>query len=327
MKIDGATVEITNAPALRRKLLPRFKAPGDVAAIEGNDVVWTTPQALTFSPPLALAGGNVTMPKATSLVDGYLAAVDWTTFNAKESVLTFTSPLVRTANNIAPDMSLLWTWTANGIAATPTDRLQLSNTTAGTSSVSQDSPALRFSSNGWSTSGGGSSRSSDWRIYGAPSIGNPMLGPLVMDCSIAGAAFSRVFTLDQFGDLTLGGFVSIANTSSFNWASRSQISSPSNGVLTLMNNAASDFTRLQFGGTTSSFPALARSSATLKAVLADNSADCAFTALSFQSANPASGTAATWKFGSKGTATVALDTAHYCEIDIGGVAIKLAIVT
>ena len=39
----------------------------------------------------------------------------------------------------------------------------------------------------------------------------------------------------------------------------------------MYNNATSDFTRLQFGGTTSSFPALARSGVRLIARLADDS--------------------------------------------------------
>ena len=46
----------------------------------------------------------------------------------------------------------------------------------------------------------------------------------------------------------------------------------SDGVFTLSNYLASDFGRLQFGGTTSSFPALKRSSTTLQARLADDSA-------------------------------------------------------
>lgn len=44
------------------------------------------------------------------------------------------------------------------------------------------------------------------------------------------------------------------------------------GTLVLYNNAQSDFGRLQFGGTTSSFPALKRSSTTLQVRLADDTA-------------------------------------------------------
>ncbi len=72
-------------------------------------------------------------------------------------------------------------------------------------------------------------------------------------------------------DMFVGNNVSAANFT-FNGGTRSYINSPSSGVLGLYNNAGSDFGRLQFGGTTSSFPALKRSSTTLQARLADDSA-------------------------------------------------------
>jgi hypothetical protein len=48
--------------------------------------------------------------------------------------------------------------------------------------------------------------------------------------------------------------------------------SSTTGILTLLNNALDGFNRLNFGGTTSSFPALKRDSATLQVRLADDSA-------------------------------------------------------
>ena len=57
-----------------------------------------------------------------------------------------------------------------------------------------------------------------------------------------------------------------------NWFGRSIMGSPSNGVISLLNNAGADFNRLQFGGTTNLFPAIKRSSTTLQARLADDSA-------------------------------------------------------
>lgn len=57
-------------------------------------------------------------------------------------------------------------------------------------------------------------------------------------------------------------------------ASNLRISTPSNGVATLTNRTANDFTQLQFGGTTSSFPSLKKSSTTLQSRLADDSGFC-----------------------------------------------------
>jgi hypothetical protein len=54
------------------------------------------------------------------------------------------------------------------------------------------------------------------------------------------------------------------------WAARFRLLSDADGRLRLSNNAQTDFDRLQFGGTTSSFPALKRSSTTLQVRLADD---------------------------------------------------------
>lgn len=81
----------------------------------------------------------------------------------------------------------------------------------------------------------------------------------------------------------------------FLWASRSQIRSSADGVITLFNAANTDFSRLTFGGTSSSFPALKRSTTTLQARLADDSAFAAFAALSY-SANGSAGVTGSGSF-------------------------------
>lgn len=79
-------------------------------------------------------------------------------------------------------------------------------------------------------------------------------------------------------DLSCGGGCQVGGTSYLNWAARAQMRSPADGIIRLANAANSDFDRLQFGGTTSSFPALKRSSATLECKLADDSAYTGFAA-------------------------------------------------
>lgn len=76
--------------------------------------------------------------------------------------------------------------------------------------------------------------------------------------------------------ITAGGQVLGSNLASLSggaiyWVSRASMDSPSDGVIRLTNNAQTDFTRLQFGGTTSSFPALKRSSTDIQVRLADDS--------------------------------------------------------
>jgi hypothetical protein len=72
------------------------------------------------------------------------------------------------------------------------------------------------------------------------------------------------------------GIVQCGSTRSFNVGTRSRILSPADSLLLLQNSALDNFDRLQFGGTTSSFPALKRSSTSLQVKLAD---DSAFTAI------------------------------------------------
>src|SRR5688500_12433178 len=69
-------------------------------------------------------------------------------------------------------------------------------------------------------------------------------------------------------------------TEKIGWTGRSQISSPFNGRVLLQDNALSTFDRLQLGGTTSSFPALQKTGASLRARLADDSANATFQAAS-----------------------------------------------
>lgn len=72
------------------------------------------------------------------------------------------------------------------------------------------------------------------------------------------------------GNLSTGSIIPNSNAK-ISWDSQSVIISPSDGVLALENNAQNDFTRLQLGGTTASFPAIARNGTGINIVLADGS--------------------------------------------------------
>ena len=92
------------------------------------------------------------------------------------------------------------------------------------------------------------------------------------DIGASGATRPRT---GYFGTSVLAPTVTTTNLNATNLflggGSGSYISQPTNGSLTLYNNVGSDFSRLQFGGTTSSFPSLKRSSANLHVRLADDS--------------------------------------------------------
>src|SRR5574343_364076 len=67
----------------------------------------------------------------------------------------------------------------------------------------------------------------------------------------------------------------------YQFTSGNRLQAPSSGVLVLTNHDATTWNRLSFGGTTSSFPALKRSSATLQVRLADDSAYAQIDALGY----------------------------------------------
>lgn len=57
----------------------------------------------------------------------------------------------------------------------------------------------------------------------------------------------------------------------FYWNARSGVRSPADGIILIDNNAGNNFTRLQLGGQTTSFPALGRTATNLTVLLADGS--------------------------------------------------------
>jgi len=89
---------------------------------------------------------------------------------------------------------------------------------------------------------------------------------------IGASSASRPRNVYVAGNVIAGGGYAAGSSSYIYWLNRSTLSSPADGQVLLANLAVTDFNRLQFGGTTSSFPAIKRSSTTLQARLADDSA-------------------------------------------------------
>lgn len=104
------------------------------------------------------------------------------------------------------------------------------------------------------------------------------------------------------------------------WTGRTLMLSSTQGVLQLTNQTADNFDRLQFGGTSSSFPALKRSATGLIARLADDSADTWMQASYFTISNTAEPTCDSSTRGQvrmvQGGAGVA-DTVRVCKKDAG----------
>jgi hypothetical protein len=115
-------------------------------------------------------------------------------------------------------------------------------------------------------------------ITGSQGTGTGAGGSIIFQVAPAGSSGSAqnalftALTIASTTDATFANAVNAGATSHIGFSSRSRLSSPADGVIRFSNNALADFGRLQFGGTTSSFPALKRSSTTLQARLADDTA-------------------------------------------------------
>ena len=103
----------------------------------------------------------------------------------------------------------------------------------------------------------------------------------IFDVQIGGVT---QFNVDKLGNANVAGnvrasgaIISIASTGEFYFTNRSQIFSPADGQVDLTNNAGTSFSRLQLGGTTSSFPAIKLNGAALNFRLADDSGDASVT--------------------------------------------------
>jgi hypothetical protein len=170
------------------------------------------------------------------------------------------------------------TSTANGTASTPSVSLTGAPYTAGTATTNV--PLFYLNDSGvapttWSANG-------TFAGANAPSgfTGNFLDFHLNGGASIFKVASTGSVTLN--GSLASNGSVNAAGTSSMFWSGRSQILSPLDGIIELANNGASGFTRLDLGGTTSSFGAIQTNGTTTQSELADGTAQAPFSASLFK---------------------------------------------
>lgn len=86
------------------------------------------------------------------------------------------------------------------------------------------------------------------------------------------------------GDVWTNGNFFVNNGGIIEWNSQTKIAVPVDGTIRFTNNATTGFTAINLGGDTASFPAVRRNATAINFRLADNSADCAVTALSYNGA-------------------------------------------
>lgn len=132
---------------------------------------------------------------------------------------------------------------------------------------------------------GGEVLAQQWdRINGSMQVRSSTTTPLVI---IDQVGTGKILSLRDNGTevsaITGAGFILSSAGSLLRFPNGTKLGdSIGDGVALFTNAAGLDFSRLQFGGTTSSFPSLKRQSAQLNVRLADDSADAAMTASIFQ---------------------------------------------
>lgn len=107
--------------------------------------------------------------------------------------------------------------------------------------------------------------------FGGTTSGYPALKRSSADLHVRLADDSGYAAIAASG-LTSTGNVTASSGGEHNFSTKSRISSPTDGDIMLRDSASSSFGLLQFGGTTSSYPALKRNSQVLEVRLADDSA-------------------------------------------------------
>jgi len=250
-------------------------APGaSAAAISGTGALFTGGTGTTTFPYLMI------QPSAATAFTGWSTSG---TFEGINSASGFAGNFVHYSNNNA---SMYRVDSAGGVhsAAGGTFGGILTTSQAGAASASA------FYLNGTIYTGGsgtttyplayinaGSSNPTSWSTLGTLfGINAPSSFGNYIDCHTNGGG--SAFSVNSQGTVTAGNHVYAASASQIGWTSRTIMQSPSNGVLEITNNAATGFTRMQLGGTTSSFPAIKVNGANLNFRVADDSADTGITA-------------------------------------------------
>ena len=90
----------------------------------------------------------------------------------------------------------------------------------------------------------------------------------LIDLQVGG---SSKFSVNNFGSTTISGALGVSSTLQLGGGGGSILSSTGSGIIRLTNTALTDFSRLQLGGTTSSFPSIKRNGTAIDIRLADDS--------------------------------------------------------
>lgn len=172
---------------------------GNATALGGSVSVGTV-TSVTGTAPVVSSGGNtpaISMAKATSLVDGYLSAIDWNTFNNKQpagSYLTsaVTSATAGTGISVSASTGAV-TFSNTGVTSLTTSSGLSTNTSAtGAVSVTNTGVTSIVAGTGISISG----------ATGAVTVTNTVTGATITDDTTTAATYYPLFSTATTGSLS-----------------------------------------------------------------------------------------------------------------------------
>jgi len=108
-------------------------------------------------------------------------------------------------------------------------------------------------------------------VISAEGLGTGVSGNTLAFAMGSSASPTTVLSWDTSNNAAIAGDLQFATGSYVKWNGRTKIGGATDGILLLVNNAGSDFGRIQFGGTSAIFPALKRNNTEIQARLADDS--------------------------------------------------------
>lgn len=161
----------------------------------------------------------------------------------------------------------------NGIAATQTKTLVLQNTTPSTVGTTvQRAPAIALLGTAYNSVSGGSEVGGFVLDALPATAAGTTAASFTIGRQLPNGTISNLITITSGGSINANSSITVGATAGYIMSARSKIFSSADGLIELFNNAGSDFTRLNFGGTSAAFPSILRSSTGLSVNLADGTA-------------------------------------------------------
>jgi len=226
-----------------------------------------SPQEITLGSGLTMTGTTLSSSGGGGTGANPTASVGLSAVNGVATTFLRSDGAPALDVSIAPTWTGAHTFSKNGALSLPTFSVTGTPITGGTATTTKPLALIETAgatSTAWSTSGTMLGLNAPSGFSGRP-IDVQVNGISALNLTAAGS-------LTAAGNIFSGGTLNTPSTGDLVFSTRGRIDSPADGVLTLKNNAETDFTRLQLGGTTTSFPALGRSGTTLAVQFADGTA-------------------------------------------------------